>query len=294
MSYELALLAYFIDLRFGEFAIKHPVVYMGEYIKWFESRYYKDSIANGVVLAITLIVIVATVAIGIEYLCSMLGFFEVVVLSVIASTTIASNMLYSSVKDVILSDSPKEAISMLVSRDTKDISESDINKASIETYAENLSDGVIAPLFYLILFGLKGALVYKAINTLDSMVGYRNDKYERYGKFSARLDDIINYIPAKITTLLIVVLFASKEAIYALKDANKHDSPNAGYPIAAMAGAIGVSLGGPTSYFGKIKQKPYFGIGRKNITKDDVIKALSIKKRLDIFIIVSLLIGVII
>jgi adenosylcobinamide-phosphate synthase len=293
MYFELALIAYFIDMRLGEFGIKHPVVYMGEYISWFESRYYLDSIAMGAILTITLVLLVATVGVGIEYICSYFAPFEALVLGFFASTTIASNMLYSSVKDILSSDNPKEAISMLVSRDSDDMSQSDIYKASIETYAENLSDGVIAPLFYMLLFGFSGALVYKAINTLDSMVGYRNDKYERFGKASALLDDIANYIPSKITALLIALLFASKEALVSLKYANKHDSPNAGYPISAMAGAIGVSLGGPTSYFGKLKNKPYFGNGRKIITKDDVQKALSIKTNLDILIVTSCIIGVI-
>ena len=99
---------------------------------------------------------------------------------------------------------------MLVSRDTTTLSNSDVNKAAIETYAENLSDGVIAPLFYLLCFGLVGAFVYKAINTLDSMVGYRNTRYEKFGKFSARVDDVANYIPSRITALIIALLFFKK------------------------------------------------------------------------------------
>ena len=173
------------------------------------------------------------------------------------------------------------------------MSNSDVNKAAVETYAENLSDGVIAPLFYLVCFGIVGAYIYKAINTLDSMVGYRNEKYENFGKVSAILDDIVNYIPARITAILIAVLFTSKKALTKFyKYGSKHDSPNAGLPISAMALSINVKLGGATSYFGKLKEKLFFGIGKENIENSDVLKTLSLKYRLDIFIIIVLILGV--
>ncbi len=211
--------------------------------------------------------------------------------ALLCSFAISSKMLYESVKNVIISSDPKLAVSMLVSRDTKDMSSSDVNKASIETYAENLSDGVIAPLFYLVLFGIIGAFIYKAINTLDSMVGYRNTKFEKYGKFSAKLDDIVNYIPARITALLISILLLSNKALKKFYSYGKnHESLNAGHPISAMALAINIKLGGPTSYFGKIKKKPYFGNGKENIEKEDVLNALKIKTRLDSFLILILII----
>ena len=168
-------------------------------------------------------------------------------------------------------------------------------KSRNETYAENLSDGVIAPLFYLLCFGLVGAFVYKAINTLDSMVGYRNTKYEKFGKFSARLDDVVNYIPSRITALIIALLFFSKKAFLEFyKYGKKHESFNAGLPISAFALALNVKLGGPTSYFGKIKNKPFFGNGKENIENSDVLKALEFKTRLDVFIIIVLILGVLV
>jgi adenosylcobinamide-phosphate synthase len=200
-------------------------------------------------------------------------------------------MLYESVKEVISSENPKYAISMLVSRDTKDMSDSDINKAAIETYAENLNDGVIAPMFYILLFGVIGAFIYKAINTLDSMVGYRNKRYENFGKFSAKLDDVVNYIPSRITAVLIALFFKSTKALkefYAF--GAKHESPNAGHPISAMALALGIKLGGPTSYFGKIKDKAYFGEGKEDITKEDISKALNFKSILDALLLIILII----
>ncbi len=204
-------------------------------------------------------------------------------------------MLYDSVREVMYSSNTKEAISMLVSRDTKDMSLNDVNKACIETYAENLSDGVIAPLFYLVFFGISGLFIYKAVNTLDSMVGYRNEKYEKFGKFSARLDDVLNYIPSRITALLIAFLFWDKKAFFeSFKYGKLHDSPNAGYPITAMASVVGVKLGGPTSYFGKLKEKPYFSDGRVDIFRNDVLHALTFRNRFDAMIVVFVIVGVIV
>ncbi len=288
---EVTFLAYLIDKVFGEFSfIRHPVVLMGDYIKWFEKYFYKNTFWRGFFLTTSLLIIVFTIIYTIILLTQNLNStIELLLLSILASTTIASKMLYNSVKEIIIH--PKN-IKYLVSRDTAELSDSDINKAAIETYAENLSDGVIAPLFYLLLFGLPGAFVYKAINTLDSMIGYRNEQYENFGKFAAKLDDAANYIPSRITALLIAILMGSKKALlHFYRNGKEHDSPNAGHPISAMAIAIGVKLGGDTSYFGKMKTKPYLGEGRKIITIDDITNALTFQLRFDILFI--LLLGII-
>lgn len=296
MFYEVALIAYILDRIFKEYEelkfFKHPIILMGNYISWFQKKFYKDSVFRGFILTISLLFIVFIIS----YFLSL--FDNIFVQGFLASFTIASKMLYDSVKEVVTSESleeKKQKISMLVSRDTSDLNDSQINKAAIETYAENLSDGVIAPLFYLLCFGIVGAFIYKAINTLDSMVGYRNEKYERFGKFSARLDDVANFIPSRITAILIALLFFSKKAFLEFKKyGNKHESINAGYPISAFALAINVKLGGPTSYFGKIKNKPFFGDGKENIENSDVLKALSLRNRLDIFVIIVLILGVLV
>ncbi len=292
MYFEVALVAYVTDRLFGEFGfIRHPVVFMGDYINWFEKYFYKDTIVNGIFLSLSLITIVLLITISLQSLFIFhFSLLTSLLLGVIASTTIASKMLHDSVKEII--DHPQK-IAYLVSRDTDSLTPSDINKASIESYAENLSDGVIAPLFYLLLFGVWGAFVYKAINTLDSMVGYRNEKYEKFGKFSAKLDDVVNYIPARITSTLIILLSfplnAQRSTLSTvLKQGKLHESPNAGYPISAMAMSLGIKLGGDTSYFGKLKPKPYFGTGRESITTDDIKNALSLQPKLDIFIIIFL------
>lgn len=294
MFYSVALIAYVLDLVFGEFEklkfIKHPIILIGNYISWFQKKFYKDSILRGAFLTISTVLVVFVIS----YVLSLID--NVFVQGFLASFTLASKMLYDSVKDIVSStdlDVKKQKISYLVSRDTSEMSNSDVNKAAVETYGENLSDGVIAPLFYLICFGIVGAYIYKAINTLDSMVGYRNEKYENFGKVSAILDDIVNYIPARITAVLIALFFFSKKALLEFgKFGKKHDSLNAGLPISAIALGLGVKLGGPTSYFGKLKEKPFFGRGREIIENYDVLNALSIKRKLDIFIITVLILGV--
>ncbi|MFY9073522.1 cobalamin biosynthesis protein CobD [Malaciobacter mytili] len=289
MFYSVALIAYIIDMFFAEFdklKIKHPIIYIGDIIKFFEKRFYKDSIFSGILLTFFTLSVVFIVV----FLLSFID--NIFIQGFLASFTLSSKMLYDCVKDVIQSNTLEEKkykISMLVSRDTKTMSESDINKAAIETYAENLSDGVIAPLFYLVCFGLVGAYIYKAINTLDSMVGYRNERYEKFGKFSARLDDLANYIPSRITAILIAIIFKSKKALLEFKKyGSKHESINAGLPIASMALALNIKLGGPTSYFGKIKNKPFFGVGKEDIEKSDVLKALDLKIKLDLVVMIIL------
>ncbi|WP_373035680.1 adenosylcobinamide-phosphate synthase CbiB [Sulfurimonas sp.] len=285
-----ALLAYFIDRLFGEFKfIKHPVIIIGGLITFFEERFYKNTVFRGLLLVLFVLGSVSLISVGIYlYLAQINIALNIIISSFLASMFLAHRMLYDSVKEVLVSQNKKEVISMLVSRDTAQMNESDIYKASIETYAENLSDGVIAPLFYLTLFGLPGIIIYKAVNTMDSMVGYRNKKYENYGKVAAKLDDIANYIPARITAVLIMFLFKQKDIFSFYKDGQKHDSPNAGYPITAMALGLGISLGGDTYYFGELKKKPYFGEGTKEIKEADVKKALSIRNKTDVTVLTLL------
>lgn len=291
MSNILAsLLAYIIDKIFGEFRfVKHPVICIGELITLFESRFYKESVIRGLYLVMFVIPTVTIVSFALSSFFEHLGTaINLILTSLVASMFLAHKMLFDSVKNILTAKDKREAVSMLVSRDTEQMSESDIYKASIETYAENLSDGVIAPLFYLVLFGLPGIIIYKAVNTMDSMVGYRNERYENYGKAAAILDDIANFIPSRLTAVLIM-LFVKQKSIFAFyKDGTKHDSPNAGHPITAMALFLHVKLGGSTSYFGKIKEKPYFGEGKTEITADDLNGALTLKPKIDFAILLSL------
>lgn len=276
----ITILAYIIDKIFGEFQfIKHPIVIIGELITYFEENYYKNSVQRGLILVIFVISSVSFVSLMLATLLEVLPIFiNILLTSIIASIFVAHKMLGDSVEAVISAEDKRQAISMLVSRDTEDMSDSDVYKAAIETYAENLSDGVVAPLFYLLLFGLPGIVIYKAVNTMDSMVGYRNETYEKYGKVAAILDDILNYVPSRLTALLIMLLAKEKNLFAFYEDGKKHDSPNAGHPITAMALALDLKLGGDTSYFGKIKKKAFFGRGREEIRAQDVQDAINLGK----------------
>ncbi len=274
----ITLFAYIIDRIFGEFAfIKHPIIFIGELIEFFERKFYKDSVLRGVWLVVFVVGMVGFFAIALQlYLDTLYTPVAIIISSFIASMFVAHHMLRDSVASILSAEDKNAAVAMLVSRDTKDLSESEVYKAAIESYAENLSDGVVAPLFYLLFFSLPGIILYKAINTLDSMVGYRNEKYEKFGKAAAKLDDLLNFIPSRLTAVLIMFVAKQKPLLAFYEDGKKHQSPNAGHPISAMALALGVKLGGDTPYFGMMQKKPHFGNGREDIRKDDVLKALQI------------------
>jgi adenosylcobinamide-phosphate synthase len=287
MFFELAALAYLVDLIFSEFPCKHPVMLMGDFISAFERRFYRDRILPGALLVICLVALALLVSVTLVYLCGFLpAGLSLVILAVCASTGLAMNMLHQSVAALLTVEQPRQALSYLVSRDTQDMTETDIYKAGLETWAENLSDGVIAPLFYLLLFGLPGIAVYKAINTLDSMIAYKTERYFYFGKTAAIVDDIANYIPARLTALLIVLLAKDKRRAWRClwQDGNKLESPNAGYPIAAMAGALGVALGGDASYHGKIKHKPTLGLPVNPVDKFTLTQALQMKTGINLIV----------
>jgi len=274
-----ALIAYVTDAIFGEFRfVRHPVVWMGDFIGWYERRFYRDSRLAGAGLAVSLLAVVMLLSLPL----TLLPFW---VQGIVASMFLAHRMLHDSVHEAI---GQREKVAMLVSRDTQSLSQSDLNKALVETYAENLSDGVIAPLFYLLFFGVPGAALYKAINTLDSMVGYRTNHYENFGWFSAKLDDLANLIPARLTAVMVLFLCQNRAFMKLRHFAKGHKSPNAGYPISAVALCFGLKLGGDTPYHGKMVVKPWFGEGRKEIRKEDIVQVLQLRRRVDILLVTLL------
>ena len=174
----------------------------------------------------------------------------------------------------------RKMVSRIVGRDTEALSKEGVVKAAVETVAENASDGVVAPLFYTTLFGPVGGCVYKAINTMDSMVGYRNDRYENFGRAAARLDDAVNFVPSRLSALAMILAaclmpgYAGRDALKIWRrDRRKHKSPNAAQTEAAMAGALGVELAGPAVYFGKRVEKDTIGEKKRNIVPGDILKA---------------------
>ena len=294
MYFELALLAYVIDLLVGELPGKHPVMWMGGYITFFEKKFYANRMMPGAILVFSLLALTGLISVAIVSISRLFpSDFGLIILAILASTGIAMHLLHKSVSEILVAEQPQQAISYLVSRDTKGMTEQDIYKAALETWAENLSDGVIAPLLYLLLFGLPGIAIYKAINTLDSMVAYKTDRYFYFGKVAAWLDDVANYIPARLTALMIVLVAPHKQAALRcmFQDGNKLESPNAGYPIAAMAGALEVGLGGDAYYHGQLKHKPTIGVSRYSINPAIVRQSLAMKNKLDMSVIVFLGLG---
>lgn len=176
----------------------------------------------------------------------------------------------------------RKQLSYIVGRDTKDLDKEAILRAVVETIAENMSDGIVAPIFYAGLLGAPFAMVYKAVNTMDSMFGYKNEKYKDFGFFPAKLDDVFNYIPARLSGILIVIAalilklnYKNSFKIY-IRDRNNHSSPNSAHPEAAVAGALGLRLGGTNYYFGKLVEKPTIGDEVKKIEVLDVYKTNNI------------------
>jgi len=168
----------------------------------------------------------------------------------------------------------RKRLSWIVGRDTSNLTSQQIRIATLETMAENLSDGVIAPLFYFAILGVPGAMTYKMINTLDSMIGYKSDKYEQFGKFAAKLDDIANFIPARITAILmLIVTFKLNGLKFVFTEGKKHSSPNAGYPEAALAYILSCRFGGPNIYHGQLIDKPYIGSNDRMIEHEEINKA---------------------
>lgn len=183
----------------------------------------------------------------------------------------------------------RKQLSFIVGRETKTLNENQIRTAVLETMAENLSDGVVAPLFYYALGGFPLMLAYKMANTLDSMIGYKSDRYLKFGWFAAKFDDLINYIPARITAFIMVLItFNWRGLIFIFKFGHKHASPNAGYPEAALAGILNCRFGGPNYYHGQLVSKPFIGQVTRSIHKTDVIKTATINFAVALFTVLAI------
>lgn len=279
----ILITAVLLDLLLGDpRRLPHPVVGIGRMISVLEAllrRLVRSELAGGALLLVGVV--------GSTYLltflllrgaCALHPYIGFAVSAWLSYTCLAARSLHHESKlvaDRLIAGDLKGArhlLSRIVGRDTDDLTEPEIWRALVETVAENTSDGVIAPLFYLMLGGPALGLAYKAVNTLDSMVGYRNERYLLFGRASARFDDLANWLPARITGLLMVAVapligLSGKEAFrMMLRDGRNHSSPNSGVPEAATAGALGVRLGGTNRYFGKPVEKPTIGDPRRDLS----------------------------
>lgn len=277
MTPELLVLGAFgLDLLLGDpRRIPHPVVYIGELITRLEiplAGLLRNRRQAGVLLTLGTLTVTGALVWGMLALAEQIHPWLYIGLWVwLGYTTLALRSLHRESREVVkwvaagdLGEA-RRALSLIVGRDTSQLDEEAILRACLETVAENTSDGVVAPLFYLSLGGPVAALLYKAASTLDSMVGYRNDRYRELGWASAKLDDLLNLIPARLTGMLMVLaafplgLNSWGALKIMLRDARKPSSPNAGFPEAAAAGALGVQFGGPAVYFGQRVDKPTLG-----------------------------------
>jgi len=275
-----ALTAFIIDTLIGDPRSKfHPVVLIGNLISFLEKNLYNSNdgnnkkIVKGGLLVAIVIVVNYFVGVAVVHLASLANFqmTAVFVEALVLSFMISPKSLAEAGKEIynlLVEKNILEArrkVGWIVGRDTDKLNEPEIVRATVETIAENTVDGIISPLFFFVIGGLPLAIAYRAANTMDSMIGYKNDKYLYFGRAAARLDDILNYIPARLTALLFIIsaillkLDFKNSIVMMKRDAKKHPSPNGGYAEATVAGALNIRLGGYNSYFGKMSFREYMG-----------------------------------
>ena len=296
------LIGWVLDLLFGDpQRLPHPVVWFGKAIAFCEHRFNRGSHRKlkGAVVAIGLIV-------GIFILTSFLisSFSHFLISAVLIFYCLAGTTLIREVRQVFLAldrslEEGRAQVARIVGRDTSDLSAQEVRTAALETLAENLSDGVIAPLFWLAALGVPGMVAYKMVNTLDSMIGYKTERYKDFGCWAARIDDVANYIPARLTALLMVLPHAIVSGQWSVftfvrRYGRMHASPNSGYPEAALAGILNCRFGGPHYYFGELFDKPFIGKNDRELTTADMRKAVRVNRMAEVLaIILVIAVGII-
>ncbi|MCF0071152.1 adenosylcobinamide-phosphate synthase CbiB [Dyadobacter sp. CY261] len=279
---------YLLDLWLGDpDHWPHPVRVFGNAIALGEKLLNRGSFrfCKGATLAFLSVLAVFFFFLGLDFLLRRVPYLYLIINSIWVYYGLANHSLIAEGKKVfsVLETEGLEAgrkqLSRIVGRDTSQLSTQQIRIAVLETMSENLSDGVIAPLFYYAIAGVPGMMAYKMINTMDSMIGYRNDRYEWFGKFAARMDDVANFIPARLTALLMVLVTGSRRGLkFIIKYGGKHKSPNAGYPEAALAGILNCRFGGPNVYHGKLVEKPFIGENDRFMGPAEIVKASTVNQ----------------
>ena len=287
------LLAWLLDRWLGDPAwLPHPVVAFGRAISHCEhalnkgrGRFLKGTITAIVLVVLTFLVTYVLLRSASIYISPWL---KAALETVLIFYCLAGTTLVREVREVFHAldrslEDGRWQVARIVGRDTQALSAQEVRTAALETLAENLSDGVIAPLFWYLLLGVPGMMMYKMINTLDSMIGYRNERYRRFGCFAARLDDVANYIPARLTALLMIGV-SGHPALWKFgrRYGKAHASPNSGYPEAALAGILDCRFGGPHDYFGEEVWKPYIGQNDRPLTTQDMVRAVRINRKAEV------------
>lgn len=286
------LIAWGLDCLLGDpIWLPHPVVYFGKAIAFGERHLNKgkNRLWKGAILSTLLIVL--TFCLTWAFLQCLNGFSSwlrwgweiILVFYCLAGTTLIHEVreVFRAV-DKSLAEGRKQ-VARIVGRDTSALSAQEVRTAALETLAENLSDGVVAPLFWYLLLGVPGMMAYKMVNTLDSMIGYKNRRYALFGRWAARIDDAANYIPARLTALLMLLVTGKLRSLaFVWKQGRNHLSPNSGYPEAALAAILNCRFGGPHDYFGEPVWKPYIGSNERELTTSDMIRSVGINRRVEI------------
>ena len=277
------------DLCFGDPPrLPHPVVGFGRMIAFGERRLNRGShrLLKGALMSVMLILVVFFAIWGIRrlMLAHLSPWWVVPLDALIVFYCLAGTTLIREVREVFRAvdrslEEGRTQVARIVGRDTSELSAQEVRTAALETLAENLSDGVIAPLFWFILLGTPGMMAYKMVNTLDSMIGYRTERYRQFGCVAAHIDDVANWILARLTALLMVLVSGRWSLIsFVWKYGRCHASPNSGYPEAALAGILNCRFGGTHTYFGEVIEKPYIGENERPLTTADMTTAVRINR----------------
>ncbi len=300
------LIGWGLDLLFGDpqwlsfgdrnrrIHLPHPVVWFGRLIAWCEHRMNQGKYrkTKGAVTAVGLIFLVFALSWLVRHGLYQLSPYAAFLFDIVAIFyCLAGTTLIQEVKAVFLAldrslEDGRKQVARIVGRDTSELSAQEVRTAALETLAENLSDGVIAPLFWLALLGTPGMLAYKMVNTLDSMIGYRTERYRDFGCWAAHIDDVANFLPARLTAFL-MILSSGRLSLFRFvwKYGSCHASPNSGYPEAALAGILGCRFGGPHYYFGELFDKPYIGEYESMLTTDDMKRAVYVNRTAEVLMV---------
>lgn len=303
------LIGWLLDLIFGDpQKLPHPVVWFGKMIASCEHQYNKGTHRKlkGALIAIGLILFVFALAWMLRKILGIFALFifdgtreqvyQIPLLLYIFDALaiffcLAGTTLIREVREVFLAldrslDEGRRQVARIVGRDTSELSAQEVRTAALETLAENLSDGVIAPLFWLAILGTPGMLAYKMVNTLDSMIGYKTERYKDFGCWAAHIDDIANYIPARLTAFLMILTTGRLGLLrFVWKNGRNHASPNSGYPEAALAAILDCRFGGPHYYFGELFDKPYIGTNDRLLTTEDMQTAVRINRTAEVLMV---------
>lgn len=312
------LIGWLLDLFFGDpHKLPHPIVWFGKMIAACEHQYNKGTHRKlkGALIAIGLILFVFATTWMLRKILGIFALFifdgtreqvyQIPILLYIFDALaifycLAGTTLIREVREVFLAldrslEEGRKQVARIVGRDTSELSAQEVRTAALETLAENLSDGVIAPLFWLAILGTPGMLAYKMVNTLDSMIGYKTERYRDFGCWAAHIDDIANYIPARLTALLMLLYSPPKlggvrgglnRLKFVLKYARNHASPNSGYPEAALAAILDCRFGGPHYYFGELFDKPYIGTNDRPLTTEDMKTAVRVNRTAEVLMVI--------